>query len=151
MGDPFPASAGQFKELQTEQLRLDLLVEQVLDAFPGVGVEAVPTVVAGDAGLLRRAIVNLVANAVRHGRGDDAEAPVGVTVYPNRVVVTDGGPGIDPEVRDHLFERFRAGVGSTGHGLGLAIVAWIAAAHGGTVTVEDGAGGGTVATLTLPG
>ena len=136
--------AGQ-QDLDVEPMRLDLLAEQVADTFDGVTVDAVPTVVEADAGLLRRAVANLVANAVRHG-----EPPVAVTVYPNRVVVADAGPGIDPAIRDQLFERFRAGAASSGHGLGLPIVAWIAEAHGGSVAVTDGASGGTVAMLTLP-
>ena len=136
--------AGQ-QDIAKEPLRLDLLAEQVVDAFGDVTVDAVPAIVDGDPALLRRAIVNLVANAVHHG-----EPPVTVTVYPNRVVVTDTGTGIDPRVRDQLFERFRAGGASTGHGLGLPIVAWIAGAHGGSVTVEDGPEGGTVAALLLP-
>ncbi len=141
--------AGQ-QDIKKEPLRLDLLAEQVVDAYEDVVVETVPTVVEGDAGLLRRAIVNLLSNALRHGRREDPGARVGVTVYPSRVVVTDAGPGIDPDVRDELFERFRASAASPGHGLGLPIVAWIADAHGGRVTVEDRPEGGTVATFTLP-
>jgi signal transduction histidine kinase len=132
------------EDLRLERLRLDLLAEAVAADFPEVRVEAVETVVDGDAGLLRRAISNLVRNAVIHGGTD-----VKVTVYPSRVVVSDRGPGIDPAVTPYLFERFRTGPASQGHGLGLPIVAWIADAHGGTVTLRDREGGGAEAVFEL--
>ena len=132
------------EDLRRERLRLDLLAEAVAAEYPDVRVEAVETVVDGDAGLLRRAISNLVRNAVLHGGND-----VRVTVYPSRVIVVDRGPGIDPAVAPHLFERFRTGPGSRGHGLGLAITRWIADAHGGSVTLADREGGGAEAVLDL--
>jgi len=132
-----------------ERLRLDLLVEAVADAYDEVTVEAVETVVEGDPRLLRRAVDNLVSNAVVHGRDGD-RADVTVTVYPSRVVVADRGPGLDPTVAENPFGRFRKRPTSPGHGLGLAIVRWIAEAHGGSVTLEAREGGGTVARLDLP-
>ncbi len=127
-----------------EPLRLDLLVEEVAASFPGIEVQAVPTVVDGDAGLLRRAVSNLIRNAVTHGGGQ-----VSVTVYPSRVIVRDQGSGLDPDVVPFLFERFHTGPTSAGHGLGLPMVAWIAEAHGGNVVVRDAAGGGVEAILEL--
>jgi two-component system sensor histidine kinase TctE len=102
--------------------------------------------VNGDAGLLRRAVSNLIRNARAHGGGD-----VKAVVYPSRVIVSDRGPGIDRAVADSLFERFHTGPSSKGHGLGLPIVKWIAEAHGGTVTLRNRDGGGAEATFTLPG
>ncbi len=131
-----------------EPLRLDLLVEAEADSYD-VSVETVETVVDGDPRLLRRAVHNLIANAVAHG-GDGDGSDVTVTVYPNRVVVADRGPGIDPAVAEAVFERFRTGPGSSGHGLGLAIVQWIAHAHGGRVSLEAREGGGTTAQIILP-
>ena len=72
-----------------------------------------------------------------------------VTVYPSRVIVADRGPGIDPMVAPYLFERFRTGPASQGHGLGLAIVRWIAEAHDGSVTLGNREGGGAEAVLDL--
>jgi len=72
-----------------------------------------------------------------------------VTVYPRTVIVSDRGPGIDDAVADHVFERFHTGSSSRGHGLGLAIVRWVATIHGGDVRIENRDGGGAVATLTL--
>lgn len=103
------------EDLRRERLRLDLLAEAVAAEYPDVRVEAVETVVNGDAGLLRRAISNLgTRNAVLHSR--DRHQGRG---YPSRVIVADRGPGIDPIVAPYLFERFRTGPASQGHGLGL--------------------------------
>lgn len=133
------------EELHKEPLRLDLLVEELTSRTEGIEIEAVETIVNGDAGLLRRAVSNLLRNADHHGGGE-----IKVTVYPNRVIVSDRGAGIDPTVADHLFERFHTGPTSQGHGLGLPIVKWIVEAHGGTIELTPRDGGGTSATITLP-
>ena len=70
------------QEVSRESLRLDLLAEAVADRYEEVSVEAVPTVVEGDASLLGRAIDNLLRNAVQHGRREDPATPITVTVYP---------------------------------------------------------------------
>jgi signal transduction histidine kinase len=69
------------------------------------------------------------------------------------VTVRDGGPGLDDEALDHVFDRFWRGDAARvgpGTGLGLSIVAGIAAEHGGTATAANGAAGGAVFTLRLP-
>jgi signal transduction histidine kinase len=102
----------------------------------------------GDAGLLAQLVRNLVDNAARHATttvalavwADDADGAVAL-------VVEDDGAGVPEADRERVFERFvrldeaRARDGG-GSGLGLAIVREIAAAHGGTVAVDQGAGGG---------
>ncbi|MDN4641719.1 HAMP domain-containing sensor histidine kinase [Agreia sp. PsM10] len=101
----------------------------------------------GDATLLSQLVRNLVDNAARHATTTvslavrvDADGTVAL-------VVDDDGAGVPEADRDRVFERFvrldeaRARDGG-GSGLGLAIVREIAAAHGGTVAVERGAGGG---------
>lgn len=137
------------QSVETQSLRLDLLAEQVVDKYPDVEIEAVATVVDGDAGLLRRAIDNLIRNALTHAGQDDEAALVRVTVYPTRVVVSDSGPGVDPEMRETLFDRFHSRPGSTGHGLGLPIVQWVATAHRGRVEVGDSDLGGAEFRLVL--
>ncbi|OBI13573.1 two-component sensor histidine kinase [Mycobacterium sp. E2497] len=108
----------------------------------------------GDPMAISRMIRNLVENAVRH-----ADSRVVLTVGGNGgtaiLTVSDDGPGIPPGDRARVFERFvrldsdRARSGG-GAGLGLAIVAEIAAAHGGTVTIDDRPGGGTRMIVSLP-
>lgn len=101
--------------------------------------------VRGDEQRLRQVLANLLANARLH-------TPAGTHVWIKllqeddeyRIVVADNGPGISPQLRGKLFERFtradasrnRQG-GSTG--LGLAICAAIAQAHGGSVQLADSA------------
>jgi signal transduction histidine kinase len=70
-----------------------------------------------------------------------------------RLIVEDDGPGVAPELRSRLFERFVRGEGDAGgsFGLGLSIVRAVAESHGGSVTLEDGAGGrGARFVVTLP-
>jgi len=72
------------------------------------------------------------------------------------IEVVDGGPGFPVGYLPHAFERFRrpdAGRARSegGAGLGLAIVAAIATAHGGTASASNGPDGGTVVTMRLPG
>jgi len=100
----------------------------------------------GDRAALLRVLVNLLDNAVRHSR-DRVELAVLDDGDFVAFVVTDDGPGIDPDDLPHLFEplfrvdRTRNSV-TGGAGLGLAIVDRLTAAHGGTVAVETAPGGG---------
>lgn len=84
---------------------------------------------------VRRAVANLVDNAIRYA---PAATAVEIVVEPAAVVVTDHGPGIPAEHRDHVFERFWRGSDDTnGTGLGLPIAHQIAVAHGGTLTITS--------------
>ncbi|MBB2987542.1 sensor histidine kinase [Terracoccus luteus] len=118
-----------------------------------VEVDAVPVRLVGDAHQLGQLVHNLVENATRlAGRvevrvrpGDDGGAVL---------VVDDDGPGIAPDDRERVFERFTRldasrARHSGGSGLGLAIVREIAAAHGGTVRVETSPLGGARFVVTL--
>ncbi|MEO5680090.1 MAG: HAMP domain-containing sensor histidine kinase [Acidimicrobiales bacterium] len=113
-----------------------------------------PVVVAGDQALLRQAIGNLVSNAVRHtpsGTAIDVSAALedGQAV----VRVRDHGDGLGPESLEHVFDRFwqadraRSGPGA---GLGLSIVAAVAAEHGGHALAANADGGGALFTLRIP-
>lgn len=108
-----------------------------------------------DRGHVGRALANLVDNALKFTppsgrvvvdlRSDDGEALISVS---------DTGPGIPDEEREHVFERFFQGreghaLGS-GSGLGLAIVAGVARRHGGSVAVTSAEGGGSTFELRLP-
>jgi signal transduction histidine kinase len=111
-------------------------------------------VVRGSESSLRRAVIALVDNALDH-----ATTAVTVDVRAGRgscqIAVTDDGPGIDAEVLPRMFQRFASARDSTSarrhYGLGLALVADVAAAHGGKVSAAPRADGhGAVLTLTLP-
>ncbi|MFD5326039.1 sensor histidine kinase [Streptomyces sp. NPDC127092] len=139
-----------------QPLRLDQLVEAVAEeAADGparghrVRVEAEETVVLADPDLLRRAVGNLLGNALTHGHAPGVPADVLLTVTRDgTLTVQDAGPGLPPEVAGALFERFRSGSGSTG--LGLSIASWVAHAHGGTLTAPVTAHGGARFVLRLP-
>ncbi|WP_306856009.1 sensor histidine kinase [Amycolatopsis roodepoortensis] len=135
-----------------EPLMLDQLVEMVVEDMPADGarisVTSVPTRVEGDATLLRRAVANLIGNAVNHGRAPGEEADIQVTVLDGRVIIADRGPGVDPEGAAELFERFVSGGGSTG--IGLAVVKWVADIHGGTLRLYNRDEGGAIFELALP-
>lgn len=135
--------------VRKEPVRLDLLVEEALTDHDSVVLHAEPSVVDGDPALLRRAVLNLVENAERHGRRLNASTSIEVSVRDGRVVVADRGPGLEPGLEPHLFERFRSGRYSGGAGLGLAIGAWIAGVHNGRLEGANRPDGGAIFTLTL--
>ncbi|MGB5757109.1 MAG: HAMP domain-containing sensor histidine kinase, partial [Acidimicrobiales bacterium] len=111
-----------------------------------------PLVAKGDGPALRRALINLVANAVRL-----APANTTVTVSVARgdhcavVSVADAGPGISVADHDNVFKRFwRGDPSGGGTGLGLSIVKQIAERHGGTASVESTLGSGSTFRIKLP-
>lgn len=96
-----------------------------------------------DRTVLRHAVTNLVDNAIKYA---PAEGRIVVRVEDRgaRVVlsVSDDGPGVSPEARARLFNRFHRGSehvanGTGGSGLGLAIAKWAVEAHGGTLSLEE--------------
>jgi heavy metal sensor kinase len=105
--------------------------------------------VSADRVLLRQAIVNLIDNAVKYSPlGGAISVRVGQEANQAIVEVEDSGPGIAPEHRAHIFERFYRVDGgrsreSGGAGLGLAIVKWAIEAHAGQVSLVCGDGGCT--------
>jgi heavy metal sensor kinase len=115
-----------------------------------------PLPVTADKTLLRRALLNLIDNAIKYSpRGGDielaAESATGPLV---RVRIRDTGPGIPPEYHSRVFDRFfriedsrsrEAG----GTGLGLSIVHWVVSAHGGRVWIESPSHG-TEVVLEMP-
>jgi two-component system OmpR family sensor kinase len=89
---------------------------------------------------LHRLTVNLLENALRHtDPGTAVEATVERRNGEVVLSVEDDGPGIPPELRDKVFERFFRGAGdrSGSSGLGLSIVRAVAGSHAGTVTLEE--------------
>jgi two-component system, OmpR family, sensor kinase len=125
--------------VHTETVDLEELLGSVVARFApalreaGRRLAAEPTdaVVRGDRRLLQQALTNLVANAWEHGQGPVC-LRIGVMRSEVQIVVADAGPGLDEAVEGRESERFVRRRGSSGAGLGLAIVAAVADAHGGS-------------------
>ena len=128
-------------------------LEPVADGH-GIVVDAPPTIVEGSRDELHRLVLNLMENAIKHTpRGTSVHATV--QTRDGRVVLTveDDGPGIAPDLRDRVFERFVRGSGDRGgsFGLGLSIVRAVAESHSGTVELGDANGRpGTRFVVSLP-
>jgi signal transduction histidine kinase len=113
--------------------------------------------VDGNPDELHRVVLNLLDNAVRH-------TPAGARIELRlrrggryaELEVADDGPGVDPTVRDQIFERFVRGDGPAdtavggGSGLGLAIVRAVATSHGGSAEVTDSDLGGALFRILIP-
>lgn len=145
-------------EAKPERFDLAALVQTLVDersdlgatvAYEGPGSLAVE----GRPGAIKRAIGNLVDNAIAYG----GRADVALRLAPGRleVEVRDDGPGIPEAEREKVFAPFYRLEGSRsrstgGTGLGLAVARDIARAHGGDVTLADASPRGLRATLSLP-
>ncbi len=147
--------------LRLEPVRLDRLIERALDAAgprlrdQGLCVQTSleDVVIPGDEARLRQVLDNLLGNALKY-------VPVGGTVtvrvaWEGRgavVQVADDGPGFDEGGGDEVFTRFVRGrdVTASGSGIGLAVVAELVRAHGGTCHAGTSFLGGALVTLHLP-
>jgi signal transduction histidine kinase len=156
------ARLDQGRPLEATPLALDRLVDEaVRDARAvepdrPIDLVADPVIVAGDDHRLRQIVGNLLTNVRLH---TPPGTPVHVSVRAAgervRLVVADEGPGLEPAVAARVFERFFRGDpartrASGGSGLGLSIVAAIAVAHGGRVTVDTAPGAGARFVVELP-
>lgn len=114
-----------------------------------------PVRAPGDAAALRRALRNLVENAIAHTPGHTAIEIHVADATPGRgpsLTVRDAGPGFAPADRARVTQRFYRGrrARGPGAGLGLAIVERIMAVHGGRLEIGEGTGGGAAVSLRLP-
>lgn len=112
--------------------------------------------VAGDRAMVRRALANLLSNAIRHTPAG-GEITLALSMQPGLayIAVSNPGPEIPTEALPHLFDRFYTGdparrTRGEGAGLGLAITRSIARMHGGDIEVRSAAGR-TTFTLSLKG
>ena len=107
-----------------------------------------------DAGRLRQVVENLVGNALKFGGRSGVEIDARSAGGQWTVTVADHGPGIDPAVRDRVFEPFFRAPATErttgGTGLGLTISRAILDLHGGALRLEQPDGGGTTAVMTVP-
>ncbi len=141
---------------EEDDVRLDVLVAEAVERAErnadGVGfrLTARPTLVRGVPARLDRAARNLLDNAAKWSpRGEEVEVEVGEGV----VRVRDHGPGIADADMPFIFDRFYRSAEARsmpGSGLGLAIVRQVAEAHGGHVTVQAPADGGSCFVLWVP-
>jgi signal transduction histidine kinase len=148
--------------LHREPTDPDVLVSDVVRSFEpaatAAGVELAADI-EGDLPILdvdpvriREVLSNLLANALRHtprgGRVTLAGAVEGARWV--RLEVRDTGPGIDPALLAHVFDRFVTGDDSRGSGLGLAIAQQLVLAHGGEIAADSRPGAGTAIVVRLP-
>ncbi len=100
---------------------------------------------------IRQVLVNLLANAIRHGRaGGSIQVTATLKGGAIAVDVTDNGPGIPAAELPRIFDRFHKGRSSSGSGLGLTIARTLVRAHGGEIRAESAEGRGTTITFTIP-
>lgn len=124
-------------------------VEAALEPAPGSAFSS------GDADLLRRAVINLLNNAVRYS-SQGSKVTMGLRGDAGHWIlsVADEGPGIPPDQMPQLFSRYArlsTGRDEEGVGLGLVIVKTVVTRHGGSVSVDSVPGRGTRFIVNLPG
>ncbi|MFG2090917.1 sensor histidine kinase [Spirillospora sp. NPDC048824] len=145
------------REASLEPVPTDLVVlarDAVADATATapdhpIELDAPETLIATvDEARIRQVLTNLLANVRAH---TPPGTPATIRLAPGVIEVRDEGPGMSASDAARAFERFhRAGQGTTGTGLGLPIVAAIAAAHGGRTELFSTPSNGTTVRLTLP-
>lgn len=155
-----------------EATRLETGIQLIKERYPleevvGAALERVQPLLAGravttdlpedlpsvplDPVLIEQVFINLLENAARHTPAG-AAVRIRAVVGDHRVTVTvaDGGPGIRPEDRERVFDKFYRRSDSDGSGLGLAICRAIVHAHGGTIAADNAPEGGAIFRFTLP-
>jgi len=144
LNDLLTASRLESKRIRPSLQRVDLaaVLTQSVAALKAATAEAAVELdcppglaVLGEADRLAQAFDNLLANAVRHGRPPVSVSAVRVEDRVE-IAVRDAGPGVEPSVRDRLFQRFATGGTRGGTGLGLFIVRELARAYGGDARYE---------------
>ncbi|HUY26750.1 MAG TPA: ATP-binding protein [Candidatus Binataceae bacterium] len=157
---------GELASITVQRERLDLrtIIEEVVRRFGLQAeekhvrlterLEPVPEI-SGDAVKLSWVVSNLIGNALRYTpEGGQIEVAARTIDSRVRLEVSDSGPGIAPEIREHIFERFaqygRGGIEKGSAGLGLAIAKDIVAAHGGRIFVDSNSGAGSRFVVELP-
>ena len=149
-------------EIQTEEFDLAEQIRQILLYMESswssknleLDLELDECMYRGNRDLLAHVWRNLIENAIKFSPEGSV---IGIRLTQEdgmiRVTVSDQGPGISPEDRDRIFEKFYQGDRSrsmSGNGLGLSLVKRIAGLHNGTIRVESEPGKGAVFTVRLP-
>lgn len=139
--------------LAHQRVDLSLLLEQIAETYrPDIEASGHTLFVAvepgiavmGDRRLLNQALANLLDNSLRHTpAGTTTTVSVARGTDAILIRVSDDGPGLPPRDAERVFQRFARGDAARttpGHGLGLALVAAIATAHGGSASLDEGMG-----------
>lgn len=151
------------KALEAEPVDLTMVLTEAVDAawlLGGRGKTPIrfagpeEALTTGDAQLIRRAVGNLIENAIKYG-GDNNVVNVSLENQGDywRIVVADTGPGLGDVEADTVFDAYVRGKSRTdrsGSGLGLAFVRMVAERHGGQAQAANGSQGGAVFSITLP-
>lgn len=133
---------------------LQTIADDAADADQPVTIDAPRSLIARGRHLaIKRALTNLINNAVRHGGSASITARQSPTEI--EVVILDDGPGIPPDKLEAVFEPFcrlddARGRETGGYGLGLTVARSIARSHGGEVVLANRDGGGLQALLRVP-
>ena len=157
--EPDGQGSGSFTSLNLNQLAQECTVNWVQSAMEkniDLGFEGAATAeeIQGDAASLTEMLNNLIDNAIRYTpQGGHITVSVGATTHGPVLSVEDNGPGIDPQHRERVFERFYRvlGSGQSGSGIGLSIVAEVAKRHHAALRLDAGSGGrGTKISVRFP-
>ncbi|MFA5120239.1 sensor histidine kinase [Zavarzinia sp.] len=152
------AEAGLYAGAENRLSALDLardavesMVPLALNRHSDLGIEEHGDfTVAGNRAALEGMLGNLIENALDHSP-PETQVDVVVDGRARSIAVADRGPGVPPELRERIFERFWTSEkpsGRSGTGLGLFIARSIAASHGASVAISDRPGGGAIFTVT---
>jgi signal transduction histidine kinase len=157
--DVAEASADALR-LNLGDMDLDAALKVLLDLYQpgmiekGMSISYVsdgPTHIVADAALINRVFSNLFDNEITHV---PAACSVSVSIKATGasviILVEDDGPGFGPDIVQTVFERSVRGLGSRGHGLGLAFVDAVVRAHGGTATAMNREPTGARLVVVLP-
>lgn len=129
---------------QCDRKRAALILELADDMPP----------IPADANALHQALMNLLTNAVEavpEKRGViTVRTRFDFKAHEAQISVADNGPGIDPELRQHIFEPFTTTKGQRGTGLGLAVSRKFIDEHGGRLTLEEQSTSGATFVVSLP-
>jgi len=149
-------------DLHRETVDLARVARDVIAAYPSIFngqpsrislVAAGPVIGQWDRTRIEQVISNLVANAVKYGRGEPIEVRVAAGVGEAIVTVRDRGIGIPRDRLPRVFDRFERATSAAGYGglgLGLYIVKTIVEAHDGRIDLESEPDVGTTVTVRLP-
>ena len=147
--------------VSSDRVRIKPVLEEIcrqarrIDQNRAITCEGIADVsIAGNRDALKQIVLILLDNAIKYS---PPETPVAVSTSADsqrvRIVVSDSGPGIDPERVPYIFERFYRGDEArrgNGVGLGLAIAKALVEAQRGSIEVDTSPGEGTAFTITLP-